>query len=146
MRLLRHESVTKVHPAASSALPISIMALSKVCPWLLCIVMAYRSWRGSCWRGSCRSLDSHSNFSGGTGTQFGLLLRNGGSAEWSKSTVQQWESVVVCDQLVQQLVNCTSSTITKTNLLPNVGSQHDTSMSGNKKNNRVQASSIVGVC
>jgi len=86
LRLIRRESATKVHPAASSALPISITALSKVCPWLLCIVMAYRSWRGSCWRESCRSLDSHSNVSGGTGTQFGLLLRNGRPAVWSKST------------------------------------------------------------
>jgi len=40
LRLIRRESATKVHPAASSALPISITALSKVCPWLLCIVMA----------------------------------------------------------------------------------------------------------
>jgi len=86
LRLLRRESATKVHPVASSALPISITALSKVCPWLLCIVMAYRIWRGSCWRESCQSLDSHSNVSGGTSTQFGLQLRNGGPAEWSKST------------------------------------------------------------
>jgi len=86
LRLLRRESAAKVHPAASSALPISIAALSKVCPWLLCIVMAYRIWRGSCWRESCQSLDSHSNVSGGTSTQFGLQLRNGGPAEWSKST------------------------------------------------------------
>jgi len=50
------------------------------------IVMAYRIWRGSCWRESCQSLDSHSNVSGGTSTQFGLQLRNGGPAEWSKST------------------------------------------------------------
>ena len=42
------ESATKVQPAANSFFPMSMAALSRNCPWFLCIVIAYISCSRSC--------------------------------------------------------------------------------------------------
>ena len=44
---------TYVMPAVFSVLPMSIHAFGRVSPWLLCMVIAQASFKGSC----CRSCD-----------------------------------------------------------------------------------------
>ena len=71
------DMATYVHPVALSDFPMSMTALSKVCPCDLWIVMAYLRLIGSCCLEKCLLLLFHSNVIGYTGTVFGVLFHIG---------------------------------------------------------------------